>query len=225
MDDALLVYLPSGTFEMGNDANTAEDVEKPAHTVNLDAYWIYRYEVTNAQYALCVRSGGCRDLVNSQFLHSTSYQQHPVVYVSWYDAADYCQWAGGRLPTEAEWENAARGPDGFLYPWGNNSPTNQLANYQGAGTVPVGSYPDGASDYGAQDMAGNVWEWVSDWFSRSYYNSGIVNNPTGPDDGINKVVRDGSWANMPYYLRTTNRDWIEPETTSHSRGFRCVIPE
>ncbi|HPL80999.1 MAG TPA: bifunctional serine/threonine-protein kinase/formylglycine-generating enzyme family protein, partial [Anaerolineaceae bacterium] len=166
-DGMEMVYVPEGTFTMGSNN---VDYEKPAREVYLDAYWIDKYEVSNAQYKICVEAGECNEPQSTDRYNNSNYANHPVVNVDWHQASAYCEWAGGRLPTEAEWEKAARGPNGNKYPWGNDSPSCSLVNYGGCidDTTVVGSYPAGASYYGAMDMAGNVWEWVNDWWSGRY---------------------------------------------------------
>jgi formylglycine-generating enzyme required for sulfatase activity len=200
IDGALLVFVPAGEFTMGSDDGNSD--EQPAHTVYLDAFAIDRTEVTNAQYARCVQAGACRppgsssSYTRANYFADPRYADHPVIYVSWDDARAYCAWAGRRLPTEAEWEKAARGTDGRTYPWGDEWDASK-ANTSEAGpgdTTPVGAYPQGASPYGALDMAGNVWEWVADWYGEDYYRESPGENPLGPASGTNRVVRGGSWA-------------------------------
>ena len=166
-DGMVLVYVPAGEFRMGSAGSDsqAQDNEKPQHTVYLDAFWMDRTEVTNALYALCVKAGACQPPLSvnyswrESYYGNSQYDGYPVVYVSWKDAAAYCEWAGRWLPTEAEWEKAARGTDGRLYPWGNAEPDANRLNFNGnVDARAVGSYPSGASPYGALDMAGNVWE-------------------------------------------------------------------
>ena len=192
-DGMTLMYVPAGEFEMGS--NNGESDEKPVHTVYLDAFWIDKTEVTNAQYRLCVQAGVCAIPIGKYFDNS-NYTDHPVVYVYWQDANNYCSWVGRCLPTEAEWEKAARGTDGRTYPWGEGLDCSK-ANYYWCGKFneisPVGYYPQGASPYGVLDMAGNVWEWVSDWFSSGYYNQSPSSNPQGPASGDTHGLRGGSW--------------------------------
>jgi formylglycine-generating enzyme required for sulfatase activity len=201
---------------MGND--NVDDDEKPAHQIFLDTYYIDKYEVTNAAYKICVEAGVCDQPTDTDTYNNSQYAQHPVVYVNWYMAETYCEWQGARLPTEAEWEKAARGTDGQTYPWGDEEIDNTFANYGSSDTKTVGSYPKGVSPYGAYDMAGNVWEWVADWFD--YY--------PGSTDTISdyarlsyRVVRGGSWFDGSDNSRSANRFYLEPQYTKDYYGFRC----
>jgi len=220
-DEMVMVYVPAGSFEMGSTDGHSD--EQPVHTVALNAFWIDRTEVSNAQYALCVGDGVCDEagFVNDADLNGDDY---PVVGVSWYDADIYCKWVDARLPTEAEWEYAARGPEGHIYPWGNRDPTCDLAQYSGCSerTVPVGSLPDGASWCEALDLAGNVWEWVADWYDEDYYERSLSGNPMGPEEGEHRVLRGGSWLGGPGGLRSAIRNWIHLDGRNSSNGFRCA---
>jgi formylglycine-generating enzyme required for sulfatase activity/tRNA A-37 threonylcarbamoyl transferase component Bud32 len=227
-DGMVMVYVPGGTFQMGSAEGDpdADDDEFPQHSVTLDGFWIDRTEVTNAQYRQCVKAGACQaptacDLGEPTY-GDASKQDHPVVCVGWSGAADYCEWAGARLPTEAEWEYAARGPDGLIYPWGNSPPDNTLLNYAKSmdATTEVDSYPDGASWCGAQDLAGNVWEWVADWYDD--YPSEAQINPTGPARRPNKVLRGGGWGSNQKNVRAADRYHLAPDFCLHNVGFRCV---
>jgi serine/threonine protein kinase len=224
-DGMVMVYVPEGFFTMGS--NHENDEEKPEHEVYLDAFWIDKFEVSNAQYKLCVEANACTKPNPSNRYEHSYYTDHPVVNVDWYQASAYCEWAGGRLPSEAEWEKAARGTGGNVYPWGSESPNCRLANYGNcvSDTTVVGTFPDGASYYGVMDMAGNVVEWVNDWWVFSYDLS-ITHNPIGPDSGIYRVLRGGSWDNNDESIRTASRFRNYPgRRISDSSGFRCVFPQ
>ncbi|NSW53369.1 MAG: SUMF1/EgtB/PvdO family nonheme iron enzyme [Anaerolineae bacterium] len=232
MDGMEMVYVPEGVFTMGSEEG--DIYEQPAHEVYLDAYWIDMYEVTNEQYEQCVAAGACTKPYKSisqtrdNYYMNPEYGNFPVVYVDWYGAAAYCEWVGGGLPTEAQWEKAARGVDGRMYPWGNDPPTCSLANFN-PGTVclgdtsRVGSNPAGVSPYGAFDMAGNVWEWVLDWWDEAYYQSSPVENPTGPVSGEFRVMRGGSWINDTDSLLSASRVAGNPYWDWYDYGFRCAM--
>jgi formylglycine-generating enzyme required for sulfatase activity len=212
------VRVPAGEFLTGSagDDTDAFDDEKPQHAVYLDAYWIDRVEVTNAMYARCVTGGACRAPSNAgsksriSYYGNPEYENYPVIYVSWTDARAYCQWAGGRLPTDAEWEKAARGSDGRKYPWGNEVPDCNRLNYAEkhdacvGDTTAVGAYPSGASPYGVLDMAGNVSEWVAD------------------RQGSYEVARGGSWGDGGRSVRAAGRSWFVPNGRYETQGFRCA---
>lgn len=197
-DGMVMVYIPAGEFQMGNESGDSD--ESHVHTVYTDAFWMDESEVTNAMYAKCVEAGECK---TPRGLHygDPAYAEHPVYYVSWNDARAYCAWAGARLPTEAEWEKAARGGlEGKLYPWGDDPPSCTPGARNGAqydacdgDTAPVKSFAPNA--YGLYDMAGNLWEWVADWYNDAYYRTleDGVRNPTGPESGQSRVLRGGSW--------------------------------
>jgi len=245
-DGMEMVCVPEAEFLMGSsDADPdAGDDEKPQHTVYLDGYWIDRTEVTNAQYRKCVEAGACQAPTTCDWgeptYGDTSKANHPVVCVDWYRAQAYCAWAGGQLPTEAQWEKAARGVEGRIYPWGNAfdcargnfDDETQIDSYVvpgGAGcdgydgTAPVGSFPSGASPYGALDMAGNVWEWLADWYDSGYYAQSPSRNPSGPASGDIKVLRGGSWLYVVWYARAAARDSGAPDHRYDVVGFRCVV--
>jgi len=231
-DDAEIVLIPAGEFLMGSDQ--ANDpyfwgAEAPQHTVTVDAFWIYRTEVTQSMYLKCDEENACPApvMINhpiAQQYENPRFDDYPVVMVTWQSALAYCQWAGGRLPTEAEWEKAARGTDGRLFPWGYNSNTDGLANYSSSSPSPVGSYPAGSSPYGVYDMAGNVLEWVNDFFEPLYYQYSPLENPIGPASGSRRVIRGGAFTqNGVDGLRTVARASLKPTDTNISVGFRCAI--
>ena len=226
-DGMMMVYVPAGEFQMGSENGSSD--EKPVHTVDLDAFWIDQTEVTNAMYARCVESGACDppsstgSYTHDRYYGNSEFDDYPVMYVSWNDAVAYCEWANRRLPTEAEWEKAARGTDERMYPWGNTI-DNSYANYNSkiGDTTAVGSYEKGASFYGAYDMAGNVWEWVADWYDENYYSTSLSSNPMGPISGIFRVLRGGSCNVNDSSVRSADRYGVIPSDSSYGIGFRCA---
>ena len=212
-DGILLLYVPAGEFLMGSNDKPLTDDQSPSyydhspqHSVTLDAFWIDQTEVTNKQYSLCVLDNACilpldlKSPMRSSYYGDPQFENYPVVNVEWAMAKTYCEWAGRRLLTEAEWEKAARGVEGLIYPWGNDTPNENLLNYNSAvrDTTEVGSYPEGKSLYGVLDMAGNVWEWVYDAYDEAYYQKSPSSNPLGPDVDESaadypRVLRGGSW--------------------------------
>ncbi len=233
-DGATMVYVPAGDFTMGsNDGNSNE---KPVHTVYLDGFWIDKFEVTNILYKKCVDAGKCQrpsetsSEKRSSYYGNATFDSYPVIFVSSIDASAFCAWANKRLPTEAQWEKAARGTDGRIYPWGNSLNKNLLNSIEGGlrDTTAVGSYPGGASPYGAMDMAGNVWEWVADWYAENYYSISPRNNPQGPSLTQERIIRGGSWRGgfdtrgIYNYMRAAFRYNIDPGTKTDAIGFRCV---
>ncbi len=253
--DITFVYVPAGEFLMGSSeeelASPLNDClrlnkdctpswfadEQPQHKVDLDAFWIMQTEVTNAQYERCVAAKVCIK-PNNDIWDKAEFKEYPVVNVDWNQANEYAKWVGGRLPTEAEWEKAARGSQGRVYPWGNQWDGNRLnycnegCNYEWkdstvndgyARTAPVGSYPQGASPYGALDMAGNVWEWVADWYDSEYYGKSPLKNPQGPITGVYHLARGGSWFNTYWDVRSSGRnDWFNDDLRYDVVGFRVV---
>jgi formylglycine-generating enzyme required for sulfatase activity len=225
-DNTVMVYVPSGVFQMGSDEidRHAKASEKPPHAVTVDAFWIDKYEVSNAQYARCVEVDACQE---AAFARDVTYNKadFPVVGVSWKHASDYCLWAGGRLPTEAEWEYAARGPERPIYPWGDTFESSQ-ANVRGDDdnyeyTAPVDSFPAGASWVGAVNMAGNVWEWVETWYD-GYPGTTFESDYFGT---TYKVLRGGGWDIDAEYVRAANRLPVPPVIYPNYVGFRCVVEE
>jgi serine/threonine-protein kinase len=229
-DDAMvMVYVPAGEYAMGSADGNSD--EQPVHTVELDGFWIDETEVTNTQYRWCVEAGVCQPPITCDW-GASPYDDmtkiyHPVTCVDWDGAVAYCGWVGGRLPTEAEWEYAARGPEALIYPWGDSKPSCSQAHFANCeeGALQVGELPDGASWVGALDMAGNVWEWVADWYSRSYYDGSPEGNPTGPESGENRVLRGGGWYFDDRYLRSAVRYKLPAVHRIDYVGFRCVVPE
>lgn len=229
-DGAPLVYVPAGPFTMGSDMAPNE---KPVHTVTLDAFWIDQFEVTNAQYQQCVATRACAAPPDGYsgrhpdgYYNNPAFANFPVASVTWTEANQYCLWAGGRLPSEAEWEKAARGTDARLFPWGNTfdpARANSALNVTLV-TTAAGTYPTGASPYGAQDMAGNVWEWVADWYGENYYAQSPDHNPLGPAIGQTRIVRGGGYGGYDTVLRTTERRDLPADQRNAFVGFRCLQP-
>ena len=215
-DGMVQVHVPAGEFRMGSTEEEIDEIysechdnmtmpckrdffenEQPAHNVYLDSFWIDQTEVTNKMYQMCMDAGGCIPLMSNEsytrdsYFGNSAYDNYPVVYVDWHMASAYCEWAGRRLPTEAEWEKAARGTDGRIYPWGNEPPNSRLLNFGNDqdDTNEVGLYPAGTSPYGALDMAGNVQEWTADWYDSEYYQTSPADNPQGPSSGEYRAIR------------------------------------
>jgi formylglycine-generating enzyme required for sulfatase activity len=263
VDDAIMMFVPAGEFIMGSE--NGESDESPVHTVWLDAFWVYQTVVTNAMFEKFVEATGYQtdaekngnsniykygswDIVQgADWQHPlgpdsdlSDLGDHPVVHVSWFDAQSYCDWADARLPTEAQWEKAARGTQSKVYPWGDFSLDGNLANFADSNTgfnwsnrnlndgysktAPVGSYPRGASPYGLLDMAGNVYEWVADWYDGDYYRKSPSDNPAGPESSDSRVLRGGAWSGTSFTLRTTYRSVYTPPFRSYEFvGFRCAL--
>ncbi len=239
-----MVLVPAGEFYMGCAASdsSCKDTEKPARNVYLDAFQIDKTEVTVDAYALCVNAGQCSEPGTRSYATwgKPGNGNHPVNYVDWNQANLYCKWAGKQLPTEAQWEKAARGTDGRKYPWGHDDASCIYAVMSGEGgwgcgarwTQPVGSKPSGASPYGVLDMGGSVSEWTADWFHISYDTSStpslgaapLSRNPTGPLSGTLRVRRGGGFPDSPISLRASGRGGEAPSVANYDLGFRCVVP-
>jgi formylglycine-generating enzyme required for sulfatase activity len=229
----VMVKVPAGPFIMGGPGGGADSV--PAHKVVLGDYYIDQFEVTNAQYRACVEAEVCQppasnaSYTRQNYFTNNQFDDHPVLQVSWEQAFAFCGWREARLPTEAEWEKAARGADERTYPWGEGIDCS-MANWATSSgtcvgdTTATGSYPDGASAFGAHDMAGNVWEWVADWYAEEYYAESPGENPRGPETGDLKVLRGGSWVSNESNVRVVFRNNLEPASTSSNIGFRCARP-
>jgi serine/threonine-protein kinase len=228
-----MALVPAGEFTMGSASGQSD--EAPVHRVYVDAFYIDQFEVTNAQYKAFLGSTGAMAPTFSAMWYGGdltpefSGDQHPVVSVTRAEAQAYCAWAGLRLPTEAEWEKAARGTNERVYPWGNEfgrlraNTGSDSGGDKGDGfefTAPVGSFPEGVSPYGAYDMAGNAHEWVSDQYGT--YPDGAVANPSGAPSGIDGIARGGSWGSSPFYVRTSVRLYMSPGHTNFTYGFRCA---
>lgn len=231
-DGATMVLILAGEFIMGSQARKGPSNEFPQHEIYLDAYYINKYDVTNQEFAKFVNKTGYSAEGSWRDYAKMGREKHPVIDVSWNDALAYCKWAGGRLPTEAEWEKAARGAGGEEYPWGwifdgeecnwfKGPAVSGMADiYMGRGTTPVDSFPSGASPYGCLDMAGNVCQWCNDWYDKAYYHNSPSKNPKGPSNGKCRVYRGGSWFNEAYYLRCAYRAWRSPYHGLKVIGFR-----
>ena len=233
-----MVLVPAGPFPMGvpPGARDGGRDEYPRHEVFLDAYHIDTFEVTNGRYLEFMTNTGHRppkhpndprqDLWQAGLMPE-SIADRPVINVDWYDAEAYCRWAGKRLPTEAEWAKAARGTDDRRFPWGNVEPTHGHVNFnqpwQGEKTLmPVGTYEAGKSPFGAYDMAGNVWEWVADWYDPRYYEKSPARNPKGPETGTHKALRGSGWEVEAPLVRAFSRVKSDPLNRNHATGFRCA---
>jgi formylglycine-generating enzyme required for sulfatase activity len=253
IDQMVQVYVPAGDFLMGSTDPEAKMTleggraypEIPQHTVYLDGYWIDKYEVTNSQYAMCVEAGGCtppfdtNNYTYEKYYGNPDFSNYPVVWVSWFQARAYCEWAGRRLPTEAEWEKASRGTNGQKYPWGNDPVSGERANFCDINctrsianpryndgypdTAPVGSYPAGASPYGAMDMSGNVWEWVSSLIQPYPYDA--TDGREDLDAPGERAWRGGPWSNGFWWMRSSVRYRSIPDYRWYNLGIRCASSE
>ena len=248
-DGMVQVFIPEGRFLMGGiDANSSDN-EKPEHKITVSSFWLDQLEVTNGMYALCVDAGACEQPISTAsekhdpYFYSGEFVDFPVIYVTWNYANDYCTWAGKRLPTEAEWEYAARGDGDYRsFPWGDERPNSTHANFNNElrDVARVGSYAAGASPFGVLDMSGNVWEWVSDFYGASYYSSSPDTNPMGPleavGNGFLHTIRGGSYLDVEKDIRVSKRGWASgPNLDANDRtsvaylgessariGFRCA---
>lgn len=238
-DGAPMVRVPAGPFTMGSNEGLPN--ERPEHPVTLDSYYIDQYEVTMAHYRTFLESNNYESPPTWDDEAATTVGDRPAIGMKWADAAAYCKWAGKRLPSEAEWEKAARGTDGRRYPWGHMQPFVDIANYnrglwvseaitlvavtsglEGM-SVRHGLKEGGKSPYGLSHMAGNAAEWVADWYDREYYQRSPDKNPSGPAEGQKRVIRGGSWADLPAALRVTARFSADPDFEDRTIGFRCAM--
>jgi eukaryotic-like serine/threonine-protein kinase len=239
-----MVLVPAGEFIMGSDSEMAYGIEQPIHNIYLDTFYVDKYEVSIANYKLCVADGGCskplgiRSNSRPDYYDNSEYDNYPVINIEWDMAMAYCNWRGAELPTEAQWEKAARGVDAFTFPWGEsfdgsivnfcdkNCPFDSwksIDDDDGFGdTAPVDSYPEGVTSYGAYNMAGNVWEYVADFYSETYYAESPSENPQGPTSGEYHVLRGGAWSETSDFVRTTVRVWDNPPNAYWAFGMRCV---
>jgi formylglycine-generating enzyme required for sulfatase activity len=229
-DGAPMVLIPGGDFVMGSPDEEGYEDEHPEHRVSLAAFYLDKYEVTNARYDKFLEDTGHVRPEYWEQLDLSVHGEVPVVGVAWADGQAYCEWAGKRLPTEAEWEYAARGMDRRRYPWGNTEPDAHLANYGKRWShkfyqdrlATAKSHEEGKGPYGTHNMAGNVWEWVADWYEEKYYQGSPAQNPPGPPTGKMKVVRGGSWNFSPQYLRAASRLKFPPISRTADIGVRCA---
>jgi formylglycine-generating enzyme required for sulfatase activity len=238
-DSKVMVFVPSGTLQMGSIGGDSD--EQPVYTVALDGFWIDRTEVTNAHYRQCVEAGDCTPPAESgsytrdAYYGESAFNDYPIIWINWYQAAAYCEWAGGRLPTEAEWEYTARGPEERVFPWGDKfdgtrlnycdvncgfDHADEMADDGYADTAPVGSYPSGISWCGALDMAGNVWEWTASLYWPYPYQ--LDDGRNNPDTEGARVMRGGSWDDFQGYAHASHRYNRTPGYSNYYTGFRCV---
>ena len=225
-DGTLLVAVPGGPFLMGHGGT-----DNPEHTVTLSDYWIYSTKVTNLQYQQCVAVDKCTppDTQANLGYNDPAQQANPVVGVKWAQGEAYCEYVNGRLPTEAQWEKAARGPDGYIYPWGENQPSESLLNYNNnlGRTTNVIAYPQGKSFYDALDMEGNVYEWVYDWYDPLYYKGSPTQDPQGPDKGVGgqRSVRSAGFKSNNDQVVSSTRSYFLPDNDRRDLGFRCAVKD
>jgi len=226
-DGMKLLYVPAGEFTMGSNASPDE---QPMHQVYLDAFWIDQTEITNKQYIACVDAGVCASPTPTEsswrydnYYGNSEFDDYPVIFVDWHQAKTYCEWIRRRLPTEAEWEKAARGTHANLYPWGDEIPSEKFLNFWSGNITKVGSFPNGASVYEVLDMAGNVLEWVSSLYEPyPFYPNDGREDPTS--SGF-RVLRGGAWDLPYYYASTARRNRYDPMTSKPSIGFRCAVSQ
>lgn len=234
--DSTRVHIPASKLLMGTETGSPD--ERPMHEVGVSAFSLDRHEVTNQQYDACVKAGACTapslpgSHLRKEYGANPQFAEYPVIFVNWAQAEAYCRAAGGRLPTEAQWELAARGaaPSKRTYPWGDESPDCTRANLGGPGgcvgdTDRVGRRPEGASPFGVADMAGNVWEWTADWYDAAYYQHGAASDPQGPASGSLKVMRGGCFVSGADSLRVSCRKAELPATWAYNVGIRCAYAE
>jgi formylglycine-generating enzyme required for sulfatase activity len=226
VSEGMMALIPAGEFVMGSEDLLPD--ARPVHRVFVSSFWIDRYQVTNAQYRKCVEAGGCLPPKDRQAFDDTDRAQHPVTNVTWAQARTYCQWKGKRLPTEAEWEKAARGTDGRRYPWGNSNDVIKARLKSGEirtasnGTEPVGSQSAIASPYGVYDLVGSVSEWVKDWYGEEFYQVSPSHDPQGPVRGSFRVLRGGPLSERPLEAHVSYRSWDEMTYWGPTLGFRCA---
>ena len=223
VDGSILIAVPGGPFTMGHGGS-----DNPEHTVTLSDFWIYQTKVTNQQYALCVKAGQCKapDLTDNIGYNDVAHFSDPVVGVKWDQASAYCTFVHGALPTEAQWEKSARGPDGLVYPWGNGSPTCDYLNFNNCvgKTTNVTTYPQGQSYYHGLDLEGNAFEWVGDWYNALYYKTSPSQDPLGPDNSaLGRSIRSSSYKSNPDQTPASTRFFDVPKSHRRDLGFRCVV--
>jgi hypothetical protein len=222
-----MVRIPASSFVMGSDSSEGDNDEHPSREVSLPTYYIDRTEVTNAQYQACVQAAGCSAPKDVSAFEDPQKQSHPVVFVTWAQANEFCAWMGKSLPSEARWERAARSAtlDQPTYPWGFDAADCTKENFGGCvgGTTAVATHPSGTSVEGVMDLAGNVWEWVYDYYSDSYYAEGVIDDPFGPLSGDYRVIRGGAFDSVVTATRSANRSSNAPDQANASTGFRCAL--